>query len=299
MRDPGIVGRTIAVNGTPAAIIGVVPEHSGFPTSGKMWLPLSMMPGLAGQARDARSLGVIARIRRDVDLAYARADVESIAMQLAAEYPPTNTKVRARVVPVNEQYQGSITHPGWRAFIGVGVIVVLISCANAANLMLARALNRSREIAIRTSLGASRLRVVRQLCIEGATLAALAGAVGLGRGHNRRQAVQPGGSGGSAALLGPLHHRHARDHLARAGVFCHGLHLRLAASRPRLEGRSDARAERRRAARHRLPKPATRHDLSRRRIWPRRRPPRELRGERANDEAGRRVGSPDEGLGAW
>ena len=169
----------MTVNGTPAVIIGVVPERSGFPTSGEVWLPLSMIPGLSDQARDARSLNVIARLGSGTDVSQARAEIESVAIGLAAEHPATNAQVRARLVPVDEQYQGSLRHPAWRAFIGVSVIVVLISCANAANLMLARSLGRAREIAIRTSLGASRLRVVRQLLIEGATLATLGGALGL------------------------------------------------------------------------------------------------------------------------
>jgi putative ABC transport system permease protein len=178
-RDPGIVGRAITVNGAPAVVIGVVPERSGFPTSGQVWLPLSMIPALRDQPRDARTLNVIARLNTGTDVPRARAEIESIASQLAAEHPTTNAKVRARLVPIDEQYQGSISHPAWRAFIGVSIIVVLISCANAANLMLARSLGRAREIAIRTSLGASRRRVVRQLLIEGATLAMLGGALGL------------------------------------------------------------------------------------------------------------------------
>ena len=177
--DRDVIGRSVTVNGTPAVIIGVVPERSGFPTSGEVWLPLSMIPGLSDQARDARSLNVIARLGTGTDISQARAEIESVATGLAAEHPATNAQVRARLVPVDEQYQGSLRHPAWRAFIGVSVIVVLISCANAANLMLARSLGRAREIAIRTSLGASRLRVVRQLLIEGATLATLGGALGL------------------------------------------------------------------------------------------------------------------------
>jgi predicted permease len=178
-RDPEVVGRPVTVNGALAVVIGVVPERSGFPTSGQVWLPLSMIPALSDQPRDARSLNVIARLGTGADIARARVEIESIATELAAEHPTTNARVRARLVPIDEQYQGSYTHPGWRAFIGVSVIVVLISCANAANLMLGRSLGRSREIAIRTSLGASRLRIVRQLLIEGATLAALGGALGL------------------------------------------------------------------------------------------------------------------------
>ena len=180
-RDPGILGRAIAVNGAPAVIVGVMPERSGFPSStGQVWLPLSQVPGLREQARDNRTLSVIGRVRSGIDVSHARAEIETITRQLASDHAATSKQVRARVVPINEQYVGSYTHPGWIAFAAVGILVVLISCANAANLMLAHSLNRSREIAIRTALGASRLRIIRQLSVEGATLAALAGTVGLG-----------------------------------------------------------------------------------------------------------------------
>ena len=168
------------LNGAPATIIGVMPERSGFPTSGQVWLPLSSVPGLHGQARDDHSLSVIGRLRNGTELAEARAEIETMTRQLAALHPSTSKPIRARVVAVNDRYQGSITDPAWITFMAVGMLVVLISCANAANLMLGRSLNRSREIAIRTTLGASRLRVIRQLCIEGAVLAALGGACGLG-----------------------------------------------------------------------------------------------------------------------
>ena len=181
-RDPGVLGRSITVNGTPAVVVGVMPERSGFPSSGQIWLPLSQAPGLRQQARDARTLSVIGRVRDGVALSQAEAEIDTISAQIASAHPATNKQVRARVVPINEQYLGSLTHPAWRAFIAVGVLVVLISCANAANLMLAHSLNRSREIAVRTALGASRMRVIRQLCIEGATLAALGGAFGLAIG---------------------------------------------------------------------------------------------------------------------
>ena len=179
-RDPGVLGRSVMLNGAPATIIGVMPERSGFPTSGQVWLPLSSVPGLHEQARDDHSLSVIGRLRNGTELAEARAEIETMTRQLAALHPSTSKPIRARVVAVNDRYQGSITDPAWITFMAVGMLVVLISCANAANLMLGRSLNRSREIAIRTALGASRLRVIRQLCIEGAVLAALGGACGLG-----------------------------------------------------------------------------------------------------------------------
>jgi predicted permease len=179
-RDPGVLGRSIVANGAPAVIVGVMPERSGFPSTAQIWLPLSQFPGLREEPRDARTLHVMGRVRAGIEVSQAGAEIEAIAAQLASAHPATNTQTRARVVPINEQYLGALNNPAWIAFMAVGMIVVLISCANAANLMLARSISRSREIAIRRALGASRLRVVRQLCVEGVTLAVLSGIVGLG-----------------------------------------------------------------------------------------------------------------------
>ena len=178
--DRSIVGRSILVNGAPTIVVGVLPDRSGFPSGAEIWLPLWQTTGLATQKRDVRNLGVIGRVRDGLPVAQARAEVEAIADRLSHEYPDTNRNVRARVIPINERFLGRLTDPAWLAFMTVGFLVVIISCANVANLMLARSLSRAREIAIRTSLGASRRRVMRQLLIEGVVLAAIGGCVGLG-----------------------------------------------------------------------------------------------------------------------
>ncbi len=177
--DRDVLGRSILVNGTPATIIGVLRDRSGFPTTAQIWLPLSHLPGIAAHTRDTRPLRVLGRLRDGPAVSEARAEIETIADQLSREHPATNKNVRARVVPINEQLLGSATHPAWFAFMGAGCLVILISCANAANLMLARHVHRAREIAIRTALGASRRRVIRQLLVEGSVLATLGGLLGL------------------------------------------------------------------------------------------------------------------------
>jgi putative ABC transport system permease protein len=177
--DPGILGRPVVVNGAPATIVGVMRDRSGFPSTAQIWLPLSQSPGLAAQPRDVRSLRVIGRLRDGRSVVEARAELEAIAQRLTQAHPDTNRNIRARVIPINEQYFGSVTHPAWLAFMATGFIIVLISCANAANLMLGQSVRRAREIAIRTSLGASRRRIIRQLLIEGGVLAVLAGTLGL------------------------------------------------------------------------------------------------------------------------
>ena len=178
--DRSIIGRSILVNGAPAIVVGVMPDRSGFPSSAQVWLPLWQAPGLAAEQRDDRNLRVFGRVRDGVPVGQARAEVEAIADRLSHEYPKTNGNVRARVILINERFLGRLTEPAWLAFMTVGFLVVIISCANVANLMLARSLLRAREIAIRTSLGASRRRVIRQLLIEGIVLAGLGGLVGLG-----------------------------------------------------------------------------------------------------------------------
>ncbi len=176
--DPSILGRTVLLNGSPVTVVGIMPDRSGVPSTSTVWIPLAQMPGIDDQARDARSLRVFGRLRDGVAEVDARADIEAIAGRLAETYPGTNRNLRARVVPINERFLGRLEGP-WLAFIVAGCIIVLISAANVANLILSRTVHRAGEIAIRTSLGASRLRLVRQLLIEGAVLAILGGAAGL------------------------------------------------------------------------------------------------------------------------
>jgi putative ABC transport system permease protein len=178
--DPQIVGRSILVNGASASVIGIIPDRSGLPSAAQIWLPLSLTPGLSRQRREARTLQVFGRLRDDVDATRARAEIDAITARLARDDSETNKNIRARVVPINQQFLGRLTDPAWRAFITVGFLVLAISCANVANLFLDRSRERTREIAIRTALGATRGRVVRQLLMEASVLAAISGLVGLG-----------------------------------------------------------------------------------------------------------------------
>ena len=177
--DPSALGRSLTVNGVPAALVGILPDRSGFPGSAQVWLPLAHAPGLATRKRDARTLDVFTRVAAGVRVDEAISEVSGIGERLQHAHPDTDAKTRLQAVPINNRFLGSARHPVWRAFMAVGFIVVLIACANVANLMLDRSLLRARELAIRTSIGGSRSRLLRQLLVEGAVLAAAGGGMGL------------------------------------------------------------------------------------------------------------------------
>jgi len=176
--DPGLLGRSILINGSPATVVGVVPDASGFPSTAAIWMPLAQAPGMSTEAADVRNLRVMARMRDDVVLADVRTEVERVMAGIAARRPGTDPAVRARVMPINERLLGRIEGP-WLAFVVAGCVIVLISCANIANLMLARGFHRAHELAVRASLGASRGRLQRQLMTEALVVGLIGGSAGL------------------------------------------------------------------------------------------------------------------------
>ena len=177
--EPGLVGRSVHINGAPATVIGVMEPHFRFPNNADLWQPLAALPGLSARRRDMRVLSVVGRLADGVGIPQARSEAEAIAARLAHDRSGTNDAVNARVIPVNERYNARITDPAWIAFMTVGALVVIIACANVANLLLMRSTGRAREIGIRASLGATRRRLLRQLFVESAVLAAAGGLVGL------------------------------------------------------------------------------------------------------------------------
>jgi predicted permease len=176
--DPAVVGRTVRVNDVPSTVVGVMPDGFRFPMTAEVWQPLSLLPGLAAATRDARTLNVTGRLADSVTLEQAVADLQATADRLARDYPDTNRSIRVTIAPPMEAIRRT-AKPFLMTLMGAVGFVLLIACANVANLLLARAATRSREIAIRASLGATRWRIVRQLVIESVLLAAIAGVLGL------------------------------------------------------------------------------------------------------------------------
>jgi predicted permease len=181
--DPGILGRTVTVNGSPVTIVGIMPEGFRFPGTADIWLPLAAMPGLSDQPRQARGLSVFGRLKDRTTPSLAGAELTAIRAGWTRDFAAADRGVRTTVVPINQQFNSSVTDRTWLAFITAGLLVLLIACANVANLLLMRGVSRSREMAVRASIGGTRGRIVRQLLIEGAVLAALASLVGVALSH--------------------------------------------------------------------------------------------------------------------
>src|SRR4051812_18685984 len=177
--DPSIIGRSIKINEVAATVIGVMAEGFKFPNNADLWMPLNQVPRLVEQKRDARNIDVFGRLADGVSLAQAQSEMETIARTLAGEYPDTNKGIGAHVMTFNERMNGGPIKLVFLSLMGAVAFVLLIACANVANLLLARSAARAREMSVRISLGASRWRIVRQLLIESVLLSIVSGLLGL------------------------------------------------------------------------------------------------------------------------
>jgi predicted permease len=178
--NPSVIGKTVRINDVPTTIIGVVPEGFQFPFNTDVWMPLNQINGLLEQKRNSRPLQTFGHLAPGVTRDQAQSEMINISKRLESENPDTNKDIQARVQTFNEQQNGGPIRTVFLSLMGAVAFVLLIACANVANLLLSRATNRAREISVRVSLGATRWRVIRQLLMESVLLSIVAGLAGLG-----------------------------------------------------------------------------------------------------------------------
>lgn len=176
--DQNVIGQSVTLSAASYTIIGIMPPSFQFPDRDTdLWTPIAFTARQAGQ-HGAHYLSVFGRLKSDVTLEQARSEMSTIAARIAEQYPDSNAGWNANVTPMQEYEVRDVRRTLWILF-GVVGLVLLVACANVANLLLARATARQKEIAIRTALGASRWRVIRQLLTESVLLAVIGGGAGL------------------------------------------------------------------------------------------------------------------------
>lgn len=184
--DPQMIGRTLTIDGVEHSIVGVMPRDFDFPGV-DLWVPMSTEH--AADQRGQHRLLVMARIAEGVSFERAEADLQSVAARLEEAYPETNKERGARLEPAHEAIVGDV-RPALLIMMGAVTLVLLIVCANVANLLLARATGRDKEVAIRRALGAGRGRLLRQFLTESLVLAIVGGLLGIGLAYGGVELVR-------------------------------------------------------------------------------------------------------------
>ena len=175
--DRNILGRGILLDGETYSVVGVMPETFRFPSWGKIWIPLAWTNETRA-VRGNHNYLVISRLKKGVDIRQAQAELSAICTRLEQLYPEDDKGWGAVIQPLREELVGDV-RPALLVLLGAVAFVLLIACANVANLVLAKTLARRKEIAIRTALGASRIVVLRQILAETVLLSVAGGALGL------------------------------------------------------------------------------------------------------------------------
>ncbi|MBD0372276.1 MAG: ABC transporter permease [Pyrinomonadaceae bacterium] len=177
--DPGIVGRAISIGGVPYTVVGVMPKGMPFFDNQPrvdLWTPLSFAPGDNMDTRNNYFVYLVGRLKPEVTIEQAQAEVNAIMARIQSE--AKSQGIGGKLVPLHEQFVGDV-RPALLVLLGAVAFVLLVACVNVANLLLARASAREKELAIRASLGASRARLIRQLAIESLPLGLIGGGAGL------------------------------------------------------------------------------------------------------------------------
>ena len=174
----GVLGRAVRVNTKPATIIGVMPNEFKFPSNEDLWMALTPTTDL--EKRSNRTLNLFGILKNGTSIPEASADLERIAQRLSAEYPDADKGIGVQIQTFQERYNGGPIRLVFLLMLAAVGFVLLIVCANVANMMLSRALNRRRELSIRVAIGASRWSVIRLMLVESLLLSVIGGALGLG-----------------------------------------------------------------------------------------------------------------------
>ena len=173
--DPAVIGRTIRVSGLQPTIVGVMGPDMRFPPNSDLWIPLSQTSTPRVEGRGGRSFSLIARLSDGVTVEQARDEMANLGRETARAYPSSNRDLVPDVMTYRAYANGPQTPLTYWSLLAAALFVLLIGCANVANLLLARSIHRAREVSIRVALGANRWRIVRQLLIESVVLASIGG----------------------------------------------------------------------------------------------------------------------------
>jgi predicted permease len=180
--DPSVIERTIRVNGQPSVVVGVMPATFAYPNGAELWKPLAFTPeDVSANNRGNHGLDVIARVKSTLTIDQARADMQTLTASIIEANPQYHYRDVNYAVVLTTMAEDAVgdTRPTLYLLMGAVGLVLLIGCANVANLQLVRASARARELAVRSALGAGRGRIVGELLVESGLLAAVGGAVGL------------------------------------------------------------------------------------------------------------------------